>query len=91
MNSGNALATVEGWFFAILAFFAGIFGVIEGALRQLLNQLGVGRDLQSIVILVVMVLFIVAVLRLFGGVFRILILVFLILLALHILVPNLGF
>ncbi len=89
MNQTNsALATVEQWLRAILAFFVNIFGVIETALRQLLDQVGVPGNVQSVVILVVMVLFIVAVLRLFGGLFRILLVLFLILLALHILLPG---
>ena len=89
-QSGDALSTVEYWLRSIFAFFVGIFGVIETALRQLLDQLGVSGDVQSIVILVVMILFIVAVLRFFGGFFRILLLLFLILLVLHVLLPNFG-
>ena len=89
-QTGDALATVEHWLAAILAFFVGIFAVIETALHQLLNQAGVPGNVQSIVILVVMVLFIVAVLRFFGGFFRILLMLFLILLVLHILLPGSG-
>ena len=89
-QSGDALGTVEYWIRATIGFFAGLFGVIETALHQFLTQIGVGADIQSIVILVVMVLFIVAVLRLFGGFFRILLVLFLILLVLHILLPNAG-
>ncbi len=89
-QTGNALGTVEYWIRMIIGFFAGIFGVIEQALRQILTAIGIPGEVQSIVILVVMILFIVAVLRFFGGFFRILLLLFLILLALHVLVPNLG-
>lgn len=87
-QTGNALATVQTWLRAILAFFVNLFGIIETALRQVLDQLGVPGNIQSIVILAVMVLFIVAVLRLFGGLFRVLLLLFLILLVLHILLPG---
>ena len=90
-QTGNALGTVEYWIRAIIGFFVGIFGVIEGALRQALGSLGVPGNVQSIVILVVAILFIVAVLRLFGGFFRILLVLFLILLVVHILLPNTGF
>ena len=90
-QTGDALGTVEYWIRAIIGFFVGIFGVIETALHQLLSQLGVPGNIQSIVILVVMILFIVAVLRFFGGFFRILLALFLILLVLHILLPNVGF
>ena len=89
-QTGDALGTVEYWIRATIGFFAGIFGVIETALHQVLTQLGVAADIQSIVILVVMILFIVAVLRLFGGFLRILLALFLVLLVLHILLPNAG-
>lgn len=89
-QTDGALGTVEYWFRALIAFLVNIFGVVETALRQLLNQLGVPGNVQSIVILVVAILFIVAVLRYFGGIFRILIVLFLILLLLHILLPNMG-
>ncbi len=90
-QTGDALATVEYWFRALLGFLAGVFGIIEGALHELLNRFGVPGNVQSLVILVVAVLFIVAVLRIFGGFFRILLILFLILLVLHILLPNSGF
>ena len=89
-QTGDALGTVEHWITAIFAFFASIFGVIEGALRELLDRLGVPGNIQQVLILVVAILFIVAVLRFFGGFFRILLALFLILLVLHILLPNFG-
>lgn len=89
-QTGDALGTVESWIRATLGFFAGTFGVIETALRQALTQLGVAANIQSIVILVVAVLFILAVLRLFGGLLRILVALFLIFLVLHVLLPNAG-
>jgi hypothetical protein len=89
-QTGGALSTVEYWIVSIIAFLATIFGVIEDSLRGLLNQLGVPGDIQRVVILVVAVVFIIAVLRFFGGFFRILLALFLILLVLHILLPNLG-
>ena len=89
-QSGNALGTVEYWIRAIISFFVGLFGAIEAALRQALDSLGVPGNVQSIVILVVAILFIVAVLRLFGGFFRILLVLFLILLVVHILLPSTG-
>ncbi len=89
-RTSGALSTVETWLRAILAFFVNIFAVIETALHQLLDQIGVRGDIQSIVILVVMILLIVAVVRFFGGFFRVLLALFLILLVLHILLPNSG-
>ncbi len=86
----QALDTLVGWFRVLLGAFLAIFGVIEGFLRQLLLQLGIPGRLQGTIILLVAVLFIVGVVRLFGGLFRILLLVFLILLILHVLAPILG-
>ncbi len=87
-QTGGALAIVTTWLGVVLAFFVGIFGVIDGALRRALDQAGVPGNIQAIVILVATVLFIVAVLRLFGGLFRILLVLFLVLLALHVLLPG---
>ena len=89
-QTGDALGTVEYWIRAVIGFFAGIFGVIEDFLHQVLGRIGVPGNVQAIVILVVAILFIVAILRIFGGFFRILLVLFLILLVLHILLPNLG-
>ncbi len=86
----QALDTLTGWFRALLGAFMAIFGVIEGFLRELLVQIGVPGRLHGTIILLVAVLFIVAVVRLFGGLFRILLTVFLILLIVHVLAPILG-
>ena len=87
----QAIQVMLGWFQAILGAFLIVFGAIEGFLRDLLVQLGVPGRLQSAIILVVAVLFIIAVVRLFGGFLRVLLLLFLILLVLHLLAPLFGF
>ena len=84
----QALQTVVYWVRAGLGVLLGVFGVIDGFLRQALSQLGVPPGAQSLVILAVAVLFIMAVVRLFGGLFRIILIVLLVLLVLHVLVPN---
>ena len=86
----QALDTLIGWFRAVLGAFMAIFGLIEGLLRQSLLQLGVPGRLQGTIILLVAVLFIIAVVRLFGGVFRLFLILFFILLILHVLAPILG-
>ena len=86
----QALQTFFGWLRLILGAFLAVFGVIESALRGVLVQLGVPGRLQGTIILVVAALFIVLVLRLFGGLFRLLLLVFLLLLMLRVLAPLLG-
>ncbi len=87
----QALQTMIGWFRLLLGLFLALFGVVEGFLRAILVQLGVPGRLQSAIIIIVALLFVFAVLRLFGGVFRILLLVFLILLILRIVAPIAGF
>jgi len=91
MNQINdAFRMVSHWLAELLAVFAGIFGVIEVALHDFMTRLGVPSNIQSVILLVIGVLFIIAVLRLFGGVLRLLIVVLLILFLLHIVAPNLG-
>ena len=86
----EALHTVETWLELLIGVLLGVFGVIEGFIRSILVQAGIPANLQQIIMLVVAVLLIIAILRLFGGVLRFLLVLFLILLALHVLVPTLG-
>ncbi len=86
----NAFRMVSHWLAELLAVFAGIFGVIEAACHDFMTRAGVPSNIQSVILLVVAILFIIAVLRLFGGVLRLLIVVLLILFLLHIVAPNLG-
>jgi hypothetical protein len=86
----GALHTVETWLELLIGVLLGVFGVIEGFIRSILVQAGIPANLQQIIMLVVAVLLIIAILRLFGGVLRFLLVLFLILLALHVLVPTLG-
>jgi hypothetical protein len=86
----EALHTLGTWLEALIGLFLGIFAVIETFCQNVLNQAGVPENLQKIVLLLVAVVFIVVILRLFGGLIRWLIVLFLILLALHILLPTVG-
>ncbi len=83
----EALRTLGTWLEALIGLFLGIFMLIENFFQGILNQAGVPENLQKIVLLLVAVVFIVVILRLFGGLLRWLIVLFLILLALHILMP----
>ena len=87
----QALGTVANWLRALLGLFLGLFGVLDVFLRHALARAGVPGSAQAAIILVAAVVFIAAVLRLFGGVFRILLVVFLILLMLHVLLPPNSF
>jgi hypothetical protein len=84
----EALHTIGTWLELLIGVMLGIFGVIEGFIRSILVQAGIPEGLQQIIMLVVAVLLIIGIVRLFGGVLRFLLVLFLILLALHILVPT---
>ena len=71
---------------AVNAVLAGL-GAVEQWLRIQLTGLGVAPSLQTAVMLAVAVLLIVLVLRVFGGVIRVLLIVFLVLWALHVVLP----
>lgn len=66
-------------------------GSIEAALRSVMSDAGIDGRMQAIVLVGVFVLCVVAALRVFGGLLRFLIVVFLVLLLIHALVPGLRF
>jgi hypothetical protein len=79
----------------LLALILGLFGLIitaiattEGFLRGLLTEAGISGQVQSIVLVVTAILLMLAALRLFGGIFGVLITIVLILLVVHILAPG---
>ena len=81
----------------VVSLIAGLFGLIvagiaavEHVLREALIPTGIGRDGQNLVLLAVAVLLIIAAIRLFGGIFAVLISIVLVLLILHVLLPGLG-
>lgn len=65
----------------------GALAAIEVWLRAQLGGLGVAPPIQTIILIAVAVLLIAATLRLFGGVLRAVVVIFLVLLALHALMP----
>ena len=79
----------------LLALILGLFGLIvtaiatiESFLRGLLTEAGISGQVQSIVLVVTAILLMLAALRLFGGIFGVLITIVLILLVVHILAPG---
>jgi len=86
----QALATVEHWLLMLFGLLFGVFGVIETAVRNVLNGIGLPENLQQIVIVVVGVMLIIGIFKVFGGIIRLLLIAFLILLVLHVLLPTLG-
>ena len=83
----QALSTVEAAFFAIIDFVFGVLAAIELWLRAQLTAAGVGPEVQTILLIAVAVLLLLAALNLLGGVLRVLIVLFLILLGIHIVLP----
>ena len=81
----------------VVSLIVGLFGLIvagigavEHILRDALIPMGIGREGQNLVLLLVAVALIIGAIRVFGGVFAVLISVVLILLILHIVLPGLG-
>ena len=64
--------------------------VVEDALRDAMTSARIDPEVQSVVLIAVAVLVILAAYRLFGGLFGILITAFLLLLIIHILLPGLA-
>lgn len=65
---------------------AGIMA-IELWLRAQLSQLGISQPIQTVILLAVAVVLIVAALRLFGGLIRVALVLVLILIAIHVVMP----
>ena len=86
MNQVNdALRTVGYWLQLGLGLLLRLFAAVEASTRSLLAQAGVPASSQTIALLVVDVLLAVVVVRLFGGIIRVVLILFLVLLVLHIL------
>jgi hypothetical protein len=79
----HGLAAVAAILATVLGLLLGVFGAFEGWMRELMERAGLPHELQTILLIVLGVAFVVAALRLFGGVLRLLIIVLLILLLLH--------
>jgi hypothetical protein len=71
------------------AIMVGI-GIVETALRDVMGNLGIAPQIQSVILLACAVLLILAAFRLFGGLLALLIGIFLFLLILHVAAPHLN-
>ena len=67
--------------------FIAVMNTIEGALRQPLQTIGIHGSLQTLILMMIPLMMIVAVVKLFGGIFRLLLLIVLILVLLHTTLP----
>jgi Flp pilus assembly protein TadB len=80
--------TVYNIIMGLLAIVVSAFTSIEHLARDALTQAGVSGQVQTILLLVLGVVLILAAVRLLGGVFGILIAIFLILFLFHIIAPT---
>ncbi len=83
---GLLLALIVG----VVNLVLGMVALVEGSLRGLMTQAGMGAQMQRPVLIVAAILLIVGALRVFGRALGLLATVFLILLLLHLLQPGLG-
>ncbi len=79
----DALHTVTYWLRLGLEVMLRMFVILEAAAHAGLSQIGIPDRVQTVVLLVVDVLLAVLVVRLFGGLIRVILILFLILLVLH--------
>ena len=86
----HATDVVTGLILTLFDLIVAGIAAIEGALRHVLIQMGIGHEGQTLVLLALAVVLIVAAIRVFGGIFAILISVVLVLLILDVLFPGLG-
>jgi hypothetical protein len=84
----HTLGTVGYWLAWLVAFVLGLFAVIENAMRHLMDQLNVAAPTQTIILLLLTVALILLALRVFGGLFRILLTLLLLLLLAHIVMHH---
>ncbi len=87
-GTDSVLQTIAYYLRLTFGYVLAVLAIVENACRQVMTTLGVPGEAQPIVLLVVAVLFIIAVLRFFGGFLRLILMVFLILLVLRVLLPG---
>lgn len=79
----HALNLVLGLLLELVHLVVAAIAVIEGFARHLLAAVGIGGELQTILLVVLLVLLIVAAFRVFGGVLGLLLAIVLLILLLH--------
>lgn len=86
----HATDIVTGLILTLFDLIVAGIAAIEGALRHVLIQIGISHEGQTLVLLALALVLIVAAIRVFGGIFAVLICVVLVLLMLDVLFPGLG-
>lgn len=83
----QALNTVVGLFWTIVNILLSAIGGIEQWLRGVLTGLGITGQTQGAILLIAFIVLLIAALQLFGGILRVLIVLFLILLLVSAVMP----
>ena len=86
----DALQTLTAWFHAAVSLLSRLLGAVDLSLQQMLAQAGVPQDARTILVLAIDIVVILLVLRVFGGLIRALLIVFLLLFLVHLLASGLG-
>ena len=86
----HALAILSTWFYAAVSLLRRLLTALDASLQQLLAQAGVSQDARTLLVLAMDIIVILLVVRLFGGLIRALLIVFLLLFLLHLLASGLG-
>lgn len=86
----DALQTLHGWFQAAVSFLSRLLTAVDLSLQQMLEHAGVPPDARTILVLAIDVVVILLVVRVFGGLIRALLIVFLLLFLVHLLSSGLG-
>ena len=85
-----ALQTLTAWFYAAVSLFRRLLTEVDLSLQRMLEQAGVPQDARTILVLAIDILVILLVFRVFGGLIRALLIVFLLLFLVHLLASVLG-
>ncbi len=84
----KAFRLVKSLLLDLFALILGVFVFIEGWARGVLAQAGVPRDLANVVLIALAIALFILVARIFGGLIRVLLVVFLALLLIHLLLGT---
>ncbi len=84
----NVLGLLKTLLLDLLAFILGAFVIVETWARTVLIRAGLPREFINVILIALALVLLAAVVRLFGGLFRLLLLVFLVLLVTHILLGS---
>lgn len=89
MEWHRLVASFLGFVAALADLLLAAMATADHWVRQVLTALGVGNSVQTIILILVAFLVLLAALRLMGGIVRVLIVVLIVLFAVHLLLPTL--